>query len=237
MTEKDPQQIAAMFSAIARRYDVANHLLSFNRDKHWRKKLVALCTPKSGAKILDVCTGTADLAIEFAQCGSDVKIIGLDLSKEMLDVGRSKVQKKALQEKIELREGNALQLSFADESFDIVAIAFGLRNLPDPARGISEMSRVLKKSGRLAILEFSIPDNALFRRLYLFYLGKLMPLVGGAITGSRSAYEYLHASILNFSDREEILGLMQTARLKNSKAFTLSFGIATLYLGEKTVSR
>lgn len=233
MKEKDPQQIAAMFSSIARRYDVANHLLSFNRDKHWRKKLVALCTPKSGDRILDACTGTADLAIEFARSGVDTEIIGLDLSREMLAVGHSKVQKKGLQDKIKLQEGNALQLPFADESFDIVAIAFGLRNLPNPGRGIAEMSRVLKRSGRLAILEFSIPQNALFRRLYLFYLGKIMPPVGGAITGSRSAYDYLHASILNFSDREEILGLMQTAQLRNREAFTLSFGIATLYLGEK----
>ena len=233
MIEKDPQKIAAMFSSIARRYDVANHLLSFNRDKHWRKKLVALCTPKSGDKILDVCTGTADSAIEFARSGADVEIIGLDLSKEMLDVGRDKVKRNKLQDKIKLQEGNALELPFANESFDIVAIAFGLRNLPDPERGIAEMSRVLKKSGRLAILEFSVPENALLRRLYLFYLSKIMPVFGGVITGSRSPYEYLHASILNFSDREEILGLMQTARLKNGKAFTLSFGIATIYLGEK----
>jgi len=232
--EKDPQQIAAMFSSIARRYDLANHLLSFNRDKKWRKRLVAVCAPKPGDKILDVCTGTADLAIEFARSGINAEIIGLDLSKQMLDVGRNKVQRSGLQEKIKLQEGHALQLPFADESFDIVAIAFGLRNLPDLREGVTEMSRVLKESGRLAILEFSVPQNALFRRLYLFYLAKIMPLFGGAITGSRIAYEYLYASILEFPDRQGILEWMRNAGLKNLKTFTLSFGIATIYLGEKS---
>jgi demethylmenaquinone methyltransferase / 2-methoxy-6-polyprenyl-1,4-benzoquinol methylase len=156
-----PDEIAQMFSQIAHRYDRANHILSFNRDRAWRKILVQHAAPKPGERLLDLCTGTGDVAIEFAKACPEMEIVGLDLSEEMLRVAREKLAQLSLDHRVRLIVGNALELPFAENSFEIVSQAFGLRNLPDRARGLKEIYRVLSPGGRALIVEFSIPQSFL----------------------------------------------------------------------------
>ncbi|MBI1744637.1 bifunctional demethylmenaquinone methyltransferase/2-methoxy-6-polyprenyl-1,4-benzoquinol methylase UbiE [Candidatus Acetothermia bacterium] len=231
---QDPERIARMFSAIARRYDLANHVLSFNQDKRWRKFLVNLAAPQSNERLLDVATGTGDIAIAFAQTVLDLKITGLDISPGMLGVAAQKLKNLKLSERVTLIEGNALTLPFSDESFEIVTIGFGLRNLPDRARGIAEMSRVLGPSGRLLMLEFSAPLNTLWRNIYLFYLGKMLPWCGGLLTGSRKPYEYLRDSIRAFPERGSITQLMNAQGFEHISLHELNGGLATIYQGHKS---
>jgi len=188
---------------------------------------------KPGENILDVCTGTGDIAIRFAQSDSVGEIIGIDLSEEMLHIARRKTVNNGLGRKIKLLRGDALDLPFDDDSFDIVSIGFGLRNLSDHRRGISEMVRVLKDGGRLVILEFSPPPSGFFSAVYRFYLNTIMQAVGGIISGSASAYRYLSTSIANFLEPEEIMKLMEVEGLKKLYSERLTGGIAYIYRGEK----
>ena len=181
--DKTPNRIGGMFSSIATRYDRANHLLSFNQDKHWRSTLVKWAAPQSGQKILDLCTGTGDLAIAFAQA-EDVSVAGIDISDQMLDIAKQKSHLAGLANDIDYVEGNVLELPFDDEVFDVATIAFGLRNLPDYGKGLAEINRVLKPGGQAFILEFSLPKG-LWGSLYLFYLRHILPVIGGLITGER----------------------------------------------------
>lgn len=221
-----------LFSVIAKNYDFLNHLLSFNLDRSWRQRLVSLSGFRPGDKILDVCTGTGDIAIEFARRGAH-DVTGIDLSAGMLARAQQKIEKLNLATKIKLETGSALNLPYGDQTFDLVTIGFGLRNLPDYSRGISEMARVLKPSARLLILEFSLPTNKLTYGLYSLYLKNYLPLAGRLFSGSTQAYSYLASSIFSFLKPEEVISLMRQSGLENLSCLNLTAGIVTLYSGQK----
>ncbi len=230
-----PHEVAQMFSKIARRYDLANHVLSLNRDRAWRRALVEQAAPKPGERLLDLCTGTGDVAIEFAQACPGLQIVGLDLSEEMLRVAREKCARLGLDERVQLVQGDALRLPFPDDSFEIVTIAFGLRNLPDRTEGLREIHRVLSGGGRVLILEFSVPQSFLARSVYLPYLRYIVPWVGGLIAGAGTSYRYLRDSILSFPDRAQILEELYKTGFRPVGYRDLTFGIATLYWGGKAI--
>ncbi|MHC1635044.1 MAG: bifunctional demethylmenaquinone methyltransferase/2-methoxy-6-polyprenyl-1,4-benzoquinol methylase UbiE [Candidatus Methanospirareceae archaeon] len=228
----DSEETRRLFSKIARRYDFLNHFLSLNLDRYWRDELVKhaiLGYDSSINKILDACTGTCDIAIRFAERGYEV--VGVDFSEEMLRIGKRKVRRRKIQDKITLIKGDALNLPFKDGMFDIVTVAFGLRNMNDYKRGIEEMKRVAREGGKILILDFSTPQN-LFSPFYRFYLRRILPLIGGLFSGSKSAYTYLPNSIFEFS-KMDILKLMEDAGLKNLYRRRLTAGVASLYVGEK----
>jgi demethylmenaquinone methyltransferase/2-methoxy-6-polyprenyl-1,4-benzoquinol methylase len=215
-----------MFSKIAHRYDLLNHVLSLNIDRHWRRHLVR-------SAVLDACTGTADVAIGFAREHPDCTVVGLDRSSGMLSIGREKLARNGLNGRVNLEEGDVLEMPFADGEFDAVSIAFGLRNLPDYARGVSEMVRVLKPGGKLLILEFAPPERGLYLKGYNFYLQNVIPMVGGLISGSWKAYRYLASSIGDFLPRGRILDLMRDANLADVTARKMAGGVTYLFRGER----
>jgi len=188
---------------------------------------------RPGESILDVCTGTGDIALQFAQSDGVGGIVGIDLSEEMIDIAGKKIKSNGFDRKIKLLRGEAFDLPFEDNSFDIVSIGFGLRNLTDRKKGISEMVRVLKGDGRLAILEFSPPQGLIFGMVYRLYLNSIIPAVGGIVSGSISAYRYLSTSIADFLEPEEIMRLMQAEGLKKLYSERLTGGIVYIYRGEK----
>jgi demethylmenaquinone methyltransferase/2-methoxy-6-polyprenyl-1,4-benzoquinol methylase len=218
-----------MFSAIAGRYDLLNHLLSFNADRGWRRVLVDMSEAAEGSQILDVATGTGDVAVEFAGRSRAGVVVGLDISAGMLAQGQNKLDKKKLSRRVGLIEGDAFALPFATGEFDIVTMAFGLRNLPDYRAGIEEMTRVLKPGGGLLILEFFPPRAGLFLKIYRFYLGTLLPVVGRIVSGSDEAYEYLATSIRGFISHDDVRCYMERAGLANIHSRKLSGGIAHVY--------
>ena len=220
-----------MFSKIAHRYDLLNHVLSLNIDTRWRKKLVQIAGLKGPARVLDACTGTADVAISLASELPEVEVVGIDRSDGMLAIGRQKVDKVGLRGRVMLCEGDVLALPFENAEFDAVTIAFGLRNLPDYAMGVSEMVRVLKPGGRLLVLEFSPPARGVFLKGYNFYLQNVIPVVGGIISGSWKAYRYLASSIGDFLPGDRIITLMQEAGLRDVAARKMAGGIAYVFQG------
>jgi demethylmenaquinone methyltransferase/2-methoxy-6-polyprenyl-1,4-benzoquinol methylase len=226
-------QTPEMFSMIAHRYDLLNHLLSLNIDRLWRRRLVERSGLPLGGRVLDACAGTGDVAFAFARYADPSEVVGVDLSRAMLEIGKEKALRKKLDGLVRFVEGDVLALPFEDGRFDAVSIAFGLRNLPDYAAGIAEMTRVLVPRGRLLVLEFAPPSRDLYRRGYVFYLGRVIPLVGGAVSGSSEAYGYLASSVGEFLARERVLNLMEAAGLKNVSAKRMTGGIVYLYSGEK----
>jgi len=220
-----------MFTSIASRYDLLNHVLSANVDRLWRRALVHFANVASGEAILDVATGTADVAIAFARQSVAGPICGIDLSTGMLKIGREKVDRADLDGRIELIEGDALDLPYEDGTFDVVTVAFGLRNLPDYAAGVAEMTRVLKPGGRLLVLEFFPPRGGLFLRAYKLYLGSVVPIAGRVISGSKEAYRYLASSIEHFITHDEMRSMMQAQGLDPVETRRLTGGIATIYRG------
>jgi len=228
-----PSEIARMFSRISTRYDLANHVISLGRDRSWRRRLVrqAACGPQE--RILDICTGTADLLIEFARLEESLTLWGLDLSRRMLSLAGKKLRQNGCAQRALLLEGDALKLPFPSGIFDVVAIAFGLRNLVDLGAGLAEMTRVLRPKGRLLVLEFSLPASPLLRRPYLLYLKHIVPALGGLIAGDRAAYEYLHRSIREFPSSEEILQKLRLCGLERVEFSPLTGGIAAIYRGER----
>jgi demethylmenaquinone methyltransferase/2-methoxy-6-polyprenyl-1,4-benzoquinol methylase len=233
MTTNIAPQDNKLFSEIAKRYDLLNHLLSFNIDQTWRKKLVESAAPKPSENILDVCTGTGDIAIRFAQNDRVGQIVGIDLTDEMLQIATHKIRSSRNENSIRLLKGDGLKLPFHDNCFDIVAIGFGLRNLGHHRKSISEMVRVLRCGGRLLILEFSPPEENLFGKVYNLYLSTVIRALGGIVSGSADSYRYLSISIANFPKPEEILKLMEAEGLKELRSEKLTGGIAYLYRGQK----
>jgi demethylmenaquinone methyltransferase/2-methoxy-6-polyprenyl-1,4-benzoquinol methylase len=222
-----------LFTAISVRYDLLNHLLSWNIDRRWRRKLVESAGIKPGERILDLCTGTGDIAIRFARMNETGKITGIDFSEAMLRIARRKIEKRKLESKIRLLQGDALHLPFVTGSFDIVSIGFGLRNLTNRQGGIHEMVRILNDGGRVLILEFSSPQNTLFGWGYNVYLKMVIPLLGGMVSGSLEAYQYFSSSVADFLRPDEVMELMKKAGLKNIQTESLTGGIAYIYKGEK----
>ncbi|MBI4469437.1 MAG: bifunctional demethylmenaquinone methyltransferase/2-methoxy-6-polyprenyl-1,4-benzoquinol methylase UbiE [Acidobacteria bacterium] len=224
-------QIREMFSRIAPRYDLLNHLLSLNIDRHWRRVTVGLLAPvlaRPEAKVLDVCCGTADLALALGR-RARARIIGVDFSHPMLVTARRKAERH--ERNVGLAEGDALRLPFSESEFDAVTIAFGLRNLVDREAGLNELHRMLKPRGSVAILEFSQPAFPLFRQLFGLYFQFILPRIGGAISGSRPAYEYLHDTVQAFPSPASLVRMMQSTGFSEVHYRTLSGGIAALHLG------
>lgn len=229
--DKRGERVRAMFAGVARRYDLLNHLLSLNIDRCWRRFALRTVPPEGSAPILDVCTGTGDLALGYDRLAA-AKVIGADFCPEMLEIAR---QKNARQNRnVEFLEADAQNLPFDDDTFQIVSAAFGLRNVADTRAGLSEMIRVARPGGRVAILEFSRPRTPILRWLYLAYFRHLLPRIGKSVSkSSGDAYEYLPASVLAFPDGEEMVNLLREMGLVDVRSHPLTFGIATLYVGRK----
>ena len=224
-------QVRAMFAEIAPRYDFLNHVLSFNIDKRWRRFVVgkiADCLKRPGTVALDLCCGTADLSIEL---GSLAPTVGVDFCHPMLKLGIEKARRKSLP--IELIEGDALRVPFADSRFDVVTVAFGLRNVDGIEAGLHEILRLLKPGGRAAVLEFSHPHLPIFCSMFKFYFTRLLPRIGAAISGSTLAYQYLPNSVQTFPDQENLAAMMRSVGFSNVEYYNLFGGVACLHLGDK----
>lgn len=234
MTETGKKdQVRNMFNRIAGNYDFLNHFLSMGIDFYWRKRLVKLLKIKQPKNILDIATGTGDLAIAISKRLPDAHIIGADISEKMLEVGQKKIAKKKLQDRILLEEGDSEALKYENEYFDAVTVAFGVRNYENLDHGLKEMYRVTKKDGQVLILEFSKPTAFPIKQIYNFYFKTILPLLGKGVSKDQSAYTYLPESVQNFPDGSEFLDHLKDAGYKNVKSTKLSFGIASIYSGIK----
>jgi demethylmenaquinone methyltransferase/2-methoxy-6-polyprenyl-1,4-benzoquinol methylase len=227
------EQVRRMFNDIAPKYDFLNHFLSLGIDRCWRKRLIRMLKKHHPATILDVATGTGDLAIAALKTGAD-KITGVDISAQMLEVGRKKLIRKKLDDRIELIEGDSEALPFGNGVFDAVMVAFGVRNFGDLEQGLREMARVTKPEGTVFILEFSKPRSFPFKQLYNFYFRYILPFFGRLVSGHRQAYTYLPDSVLVFPDGVNFLDKMKRCGYNNVKQHRLTFGIATIYSGSKS---
>ncbi|RYZ07966.1 MAG: bifunctional demethylmenaquinone methyltransferase/2-methoxy-6-polyprenyl-1,4-benzoquinol methylase UbiE [Myxococcales bacterium] len=224
----------AMFDGIAHRYDLVNRVISLGIDQSWRKKTVRALELKPGARVLDLATGTADLAIMIARQHPHVSLVGVDPSAKMLEVGQKKLDAEQLAERIELHVGDAQRLDFPDRSFDGVSIAFGIRNVPDRLQGLREMARVTKAGGRIAILELSEPRGGLLGPLARFHVHSVVPAVGALLSGAKE-YHYLQKSIAAFPSARRFESLMREAGLHVVASTALTFGVCHLYVGEPIV--
>ena len=229
------QAVQRMFTSIARRYDLNNSLLSLGLHHPWKRAAVAAAQLGEGDRALDLCTGTADLALLMArQIGPTGRVIGLDFNEAMLEIGKRKVLRAGLPDRVTLTLGNALSLQFQDRSFDAVTVAFGVRNVADLGLVFREMWRVLKPGGRVVCLEFSQPTSAIFRWLYHLYSFWLLPYLGGIVSGDRTGvYHYLPASIREFPDQESLTHLMQAAGFDDVRYQNLTGGIVAIHRGVK----
>lgn len=224
-----------MFGEIADRYDLLNHLLSGGVDYYWRWKAVRTVAPRGDAPVLDVCTGTGDLALAFGRAGrGKVNVIGADFCHPMLVIGRRKGARLPLSESVAFVEADAQRLPFPNDTFQIVSVAFGLRNVADTDLGLREMTRVCRPGGRVAVLEFSEPTWPPFRALYRWYFRNVLPRIGQAVArNGQSAYNYLPESVGEFPHGQALAERMQVAGLHQVEYRPLTLGIATLYLGSK----
>jgi len=234
LLDRRESRIRRMFDGIAPRYDLLNHLLSLNVDKKWRKRVVRT-VPVTTGPLLDLCTGTGDLAFAYDRAaGGRVRIVGADFSGEMLTQAVAKSRKRESHPRIGFVQADAQQLPFGDGTFEVVTIAFGLRNVTDADRGLTEMARVTRPGGRVAVLEFSRPRHWFFGRAFRAYFRYLLPLVGQLLSRSgEKAYVYLPASVMEFPDGEALAERMRAAGLRDITHTPLTFGIATLYVGTK----
>ena len=233
--DKSDARVRSMFGSIAGRYDFLNHLLSLNIDKSWRRFTVRTVPPSFDAPVLDCCTGTADLALAYHQAAQGrTQVVGTDFCRPMLLIGIEKVRKAGAEGRVTLIEGDSQRLPLPDDTFGVVSVAFGLRNVRDTRRGIDEMVRVARPGGKVAILEFSIPRGPVLGRLYLLFFRKILPWIGQKFAPNRySAYEYLPQSVLQFPDGAAMLDLMTERGLVEVAQHPLTFGAASLYVGVK----
>jgi len=227
------EYLVELFGRVDRKYDLLNHILSLNLDKRWRKSLANQVSSVHLSRVLDVCTGTCDLAVEFAKRYPKAEIIGIDISDQMLKIGMEKIKKSGLNGRILLQQSDLFYLPFKDQAFDTVSIAFGFRNLHDFRGGIKEMVRVLKRDGFLLILELTLPHIPFLKGMYLFYLRNIVPKIGGLISGSKSSYEYLSSSIIAFPKKDEVIELLKAGGLSEVQHIPLSGGIASIFRGKK----
>ena len=227
------EEVREMFDNIAPKYDLLNHTLSMSIDRVWRRRVVGEVRRAKPGRILDVATGTGDLAIAMARRIRDVRVLGVDLSEQMLAVARRKIEARGLDGRIVLDRGDAERLAVADASVDVATVAFGVRNFGDLGAGLRELARTIKPGGKVVILEFSRPRNRVFRALYEFYSYKILPRIGGLVSRDKRAYEYLPASVGEFPAPEEFMAMMARAGFRNCRARSQSFGIAQIYIGER----
>jgi demethylmenaquinone methyltransferase / 2-methoxy-6-polyprenyl-1,4-benzoquinol methylase len=229
---KKTENVAAMFNDIAASYDFLNHFLSANIDKVWRKKAVKMLLPYSPKTILDVATGTGDLAITLQKLNPD-KTIGIDIADDMLAIGQKKIDSLGLQNKIEFRNGNALNIPYPKASFDAVTVAFGIRNFEDINKGISQIYDILTSDGVFLILEFSRPKKNFFGYLFQFYFKRILPVAGWLFSKNKKAYKYLFDTVQQFPSVDEVKDKLKTHGFRDVKTKTLSMGIATIYIALK----
>ena len=234
--DKRESRIRAMFGNIAPRYDLLNHLLSLNIDRWWRWRTTRLVPPVlDGSPILDVCTGTGDLALAYDRAAEgNLPIVGSDFCLPMLLPARKKAERRKASDRVRFLEADTQRLPFADDTFQLVTVAFGLRNVTDTDRGLAEMTRVVRPGGKVAILEFSRPRGLVFGSLYRFYFRKVLPWVGQRISRSKDeAYSYLPQSVMEFPDGEALAEKLRQHGLTDVRYHAMTFGIATLYVGVK----
>lgn len=226
------EQVAKMFNNISHKYDLLNHLLSLGIDIQWRKKAIKQLKPIQPKSILDVATGTGDFAIQSLSLNPQ-KVIGVDISDGMLSVGKEKIANKKLDHIISLENGDSENLRFSDNNFDAVIVAFGVRNFEHLENGLSNMHRVLRKGGKVVILEFSKPTSFPFKQIYNFYFNSILPNIGNVISRDNSAYTYLPESVQAFPDGERFLEILNKTGFNQIECIPLTFGICSIYTGIK----
>ena len=231
--DKTPARIATMFDAIAPRYDLLNHVLSAGMDRGWRDRAVDALSLPSGARVLDLCTGTGDLAIAIVHQTNGATVVGVDFAGEMLRLARTKVHGASLDRRIRLVRGDATRIPLPDSSCDAATIAFGIRNVAEPQRALAELARVIKPGGRLAILEFGQPRIPGIRTLYAWYFRYLLPFVGRLVSKHQSAYSYLPASVGAFPPPSEFSRILGATGFSQVRAVPLTFGIVYLFAAER----
>jgi demethylmenaquinone methyltransferase/2-methoxy-6-polyprenyl-1,4-benzoquinol methylase len=225
-------QVAKMFNNISRNYDFLNHFLSLGIDKLWRKHAITLLAPLKPKLILDVATGTGDFALQALVLNPD-KVIGVDISEGMLDVGRKKIQERHLTSKVELYRGDSENLLFEENKFDAITVGFGVRNFENLEKGLAEIYRVMKPGAMLVVLEFSRPRKFPFRQLYNFYFKGILPKIGRLVSKDKSAYTYLPESVEAFPDGKDFENILRKLGFKNTTCEPLTFGISSIYTGTK----
>lgn len=229
---KDPAKIQTMFSTIAHRYDLLNRVLSLGIDRYWRKFAVNQLPRVENARFLDVATGTCDVALEIIRrFPQDAKVVGVDFSDKMLELGKEKVAAAGCQDRVDVRFADVTDLPFEDNVFDASIIAFGIRNVQDYKKGVSEMGRVVKSGGKVVVLEFTSVQNRFFKPLYHFYIIKVLPFIGEIISGKRGAYKYLPDSMLHFPAPDEFKAAMEETGLQDVRYYKLNFGITAVHIG------
>ncbi|WP_420577540.1 bifunctional demethylmenaquinone methyltransferase/2-methoxy-6-polyprenyl-1,4-benzoquinol methylase UbiE [Ekhidna sp.] len=226
------KQVAEMFDSISGKYDFLNHFLSLGIDIRWRKKAIKMLKDLQPRKILDIATGTGDFAIESLKLNPE-KVVGVDISEGMLNVGREKMKKKGYSDIIDMQSGDSENLHFEDNSFDAVIVAFGVRNFENLEKGLSEMNRVLRPGGRAVILEFSKPTVFPFKQLYNFYFRWILPKIGKLVSKDNAAYTYLPESVNEFPYGNDFLKILEKTGYKKTKCKPLTLGISSIYVGEK----
>ena len=228
------EQVEQMFDNIAPTYDRLNHILSFNIDKLWRRRVVRILRKSNPDMVMDMATGTGDLAIAMARRIKDVRILGIDLSDEMLAVARQKIESEGVSDRIEVKKGDAENLTFVDsETMDAATVAFGVRNFENLEKGLTEIYRTLRTGGKLIVLEFSIPRNPLVRWVYAQYSHRLLPRIGAMLSKDRQAYDYLPDSVEEFPSPERFAEILRGVGFSDIKARSQSFGIAHIYEATK----
>jgi len=233
--DKSEARVRRMFGEIAGRYDFMNHVLSLGIDSYWRRRTIRSVPPSGNAPVLDLCTGTGDLAIAYHRAAKGkTAVLGADFCRPMLDIAMRKRQRAARPAGLFFLEADAQRLPFADNTFDVVSVAFGLRNIANTQSGLAEMVRVCRVGGRVAVLEFSMPSSRVLGAVYSWYFQTVLPRIGQALARNRhDAYNYLPASVGEFPSGEALADLMRAARLRSVRFTALTFGVATLYTGTK----
>jgi len=233
--DKSAARVRRMFSEIARRYDLLNHLLSLGIDRRWRRRTTRLVVPHGEGPVLDVCAGTGDLSLAYWRAGGkQTNVVGVDFCRPMLEIARQKARRVGAAEGITLVEADALHLPFPSDTFQIVCVAFGLRNVSDTQGGLREMARVCRPGGHLAVLEFSMPVAWPLNSIYRWYFHRVLPWVGQVLARNRQgAYNYLPESVGEFPQGEALLEIMRMCGFNDVRQHSFTFGIATLYVGKK----
>jgi demethylmenaquinone methyltransferase / 2-methoxy-6-polyprenyl-1,4-benzoquinol methylase len=231
--ESKQKDVHAVFESIAPKYDMMNDIISFRRHKAWRRFTMRQMEVKPGQSSLDLCCGTCDWTIALANASQGGHTVGLDFSRNMLDIGQAKVDRLGYNKQITLVHGNAMELPFEDNSFDYVTIGFGLRNIPDIMKALKEMKRVVKPGGKIVCLELSKPTWQPFKSIYYFYFEKLLPLMGKLFVKRYEQYRWLPESLVTFPDLQMLAELFRSIGIRNVKAYPLTGGVAALHIGTK----